>query len=159
MNKKLLTVASVVALTLMAFAKSAKVQDDCVFCGGDVSYIEDDPAPVPSQKGDSTCIFCGEGGVSGGGSTTYYWSAATTRSVIFTDGEYYAGSATIKTGKYNKKKGTVAVSISFKMKNGKKYTAKETSVKPDEDWTLNASWSNVKGIGAVDISIGIDGSV
>lgn len=159
MNKKLIIVGCAVALATTAFAKKAIVQDTCVFCGGGTSVIEDDPVPVPSKKGTSTCTFCGEGGSGGGKSSTTYWTSATTRSVNMTGGEYYAGTATIKTGKYSSKKGTVEVSVSFKLKNGKKYSTKKQNVKPDEDWTLYAEWSDVKGIGDVALALGVDGSV
>ena len=158
MKNKLIIVGCCVAIVSSTFARSVKVVDDCAFCTGNVSYIDDDPTPVPSQSSE-TCYYCGSGKSSGKSGTKTYWASATTRSVVVSEGEYYAGTATIKTGKYSSKKGTVKVSVAFKMKNGKKYSTSAKSVTPDEDWTLNVSWQNVKGLGDVELSIGIDGSV
>lgn len=158
MNTKILVIGCMAALASSAFARKVTVQDSCVFCTGGISYIEDDPKPIPSKSGTTTCVFCGDSGT-GGMTEKTYWSAATTRTVIMADGSYYAGEVTIKTGKYNSKKGTVSVSATFKLKSGKKCSAKSVNVKPDEDWTLNPVWSNVKGLGGVSLAIGIDGSV
>ena len=159
MKNKLIIVGCCVAIVSSAFAKKVKVVEDCAYCTGNISYIEDDPTPVPSQS-STTCYFCGSGSSSGkSGTKKTYWTSATSRSVNVSDGEYYVGTATIKTGKYSSKKGTVKVSVSFKMKNGKKYSTSSKSVAPDENWSLNVSWQNVKGIGDVELSIGIDGSV
>lgn len=164
--RKLIVIGSAVALTtsvacaksLIALAPSlpfvkshSDSSDNCPYCGKGVIVT---PTPEPIQRVEE-CSYCGSGGSS---TSSANWSKATTRSIYIVDQDgAYAGVATITTSKKSKS-GQVSVKVVFKIA-GKSYTAKNTAFYLDEDGTVNASWANVQNIGAVSLSITIDGEI
>ena len=141
--------------TVTLFAKTTKIVDGCVFCGG-AELIIDDDVPV-IEKPSSGCVFCGSGENPSGVNNN--WKTATTRSAYLVDDEgEYAGIATITTGKKSSK-GKVSVKISAKMASGTKWSTAKTSFLLDDDGSIYAAWSNVKNIGTVNVILSSDGEV
>lgn len=141
-------------------AKTTTIVDGCVFCGGSSTVISDSVPVISNPTSTSGCVFCGSGSSSSSSGTwTSGWTKATSKTTYIVNSEgAYAGTATITTSKISKK-GKVTVKVAFKPSVGKGGTSSKTAFTPDEDGTISASWSNVKNIGAVSMTITTDGEV
>lgn len=157
MKKAILCCALLGAFGIAPLHAKTIISDGCIFCGGGHVVIDDDvPEIVNPTPG---CVFCGDEGSSSNGSYGSGWTSATTKTVYLVDGDGgYAGQATISTSKKSKR-GKVSVKIVFKPATGKGGTAAKTSFTPDEDGTITATWSSVKNVGAVEMTITSDGEV
>lgn len=164
MNKAIL-LTLVGAAAIMAQAKKTTIYDGCAFCDGGQIVIDDEPVVITPEP-SSGCVFCGDGSSSSGGgsssggswSTTDWSKPMTKQAYIVNEDGTYAGLATITTSKKSKK-GKVSVKVAFKLAAGKNATASKTAFTPDEDGTITATWSSVKNLGAVEMTITSDGEV
>ena len=141
-------------------AKTTTIIDGCVFCGGSSTVISDSVPVIESPTPSSGCFFCGDASSSSGNtSSVANWTRATTRTTyIVTEGGDYAGTAKVTTGKMSRK-GKVDVKIVFKTALGKSGTASKAAFTPDDDGTITATWSSVKNIGAVVVTLTTDGEI
>ena len=158
MKKLILGLAALGTCGALSLQAKTTIYDGCFFCGGGHVVIDDDVPEIVNPT--PWCVFCGSGS-SSGGSQNYGsdWSKATSKTVYLVDGDGgYAGQATISTSKKSKR-GKVSVKIVFKLSSGKSGTAAKTAFTPDEDGTITATWSSVKNVGAVAMSITVDGEV